>query len=72
MGVGTQLLKRLLKIGREEGVKTVVAYMLPENRGMRHVSQRLGFKFERDADLLKATMDLTEFDPEAVSEDLAS
>jgi acetyltransferase len=68
MGVGTQLLKRLLEIGREEGVKRVVAYMLPENRGMRHVSQKLGFKFERDADLLKATMDLTDFDPEAVAD----
>jgi acetyltransferase len=66
MGVGTQLLKRLLVIGREEGVKRVVAYILPENRGMRHVSQKLGFKFERDADLLKATLDLATFDPDAI------
>jgi len=51
----------LLEIGREEGVKTVIAYMLPENSGMRHVSQNLGFKFEREEDLLKATLELKDF-----------
>ena len=57
-GVGSQLLRRLLVIGREEGVERVIAYMLPENTGMRHISQGLGFTFEREDDLLKATLDL--------------
>jgi acetyltransferase len=57
-GVGSQLLRRLLVIGREEGVQTVIAYMLPENSGMRHISQNLGFTFEREDDLIKATLDL--------------
>ncbi len=63
IGIGTQLLRRLLTIGKEEGIATVVAYMLPENRGMRHVSQKLGFEFEREADLLKASINLENFDP---------
>ena len=61
IGIGTQLLSRLLTIGKEEGIETVLAYMLPENRGMRHVSQKLGFAFEREADLLKATIQLADF-----------
>jgi acetyltransferase len=61
LGVGTQLLRRLLEIGHEEGVETVIAYMLPENKGMRHVSQKLGFQFEREEDLVKATLPLKDF-----------
>ncbi len=61
LGVGTQLLRRLLEIGHEEGVETVIAYMLPENKGMRHVSQKLGFQFEREEDLVKATLHLKDF-----------
>ena len=68
MGVGSQLLRRLLEIGREEGVETVIAYMLPENTGMRHVSQMLGFQFEREEDLLKATLELKDFDPDGTRE----
>jgi acetyltransferase len=65
-GVGTSLLRRLLEIGKEEGVETVVAYMLPENIGMRHISKNLGFTFERDDDLLKASLELKDFEPDAM------
>jgi acetyltransferase len=57
-GIGTELLKRLLEIGRQEGVERVVAYMLGENRGMRLISKRLGFQFEREGSLFKASIDL--------------
>ena len=68
MGVGSRLLRRLLEIGREEGIETVIAYILPENTGMRHISQTLGFKFEREEDLLKATLQLKDFDADNPSE----
>ncbi|MFO7682169.1 MAG: bifunctional acetate--CoA ligase family protein/GNAT family N-acetyltransferase, partial [Chloroflexota bacterium] len=68
LGVGTQLLRRLLEIGREEGVETVIAYMLPENKGMRHVSQKLGFQFEREEDLVKATLHLKDFAPKPMTD----
>jgi acetyltransferase len=57
-GIGTELLNRLLQIGRDEGVERVIAYMLGENRGMRLISKRLGFQFEREGSLFKASIDL--------------
>jgi len=46
-GLGTELLKRLLDIGREEGVEKIMAEILPENEGMRRVCEKLGFTFTR-------------------------
>lgn len=57
-GLGTELLRRLLEIGRDEGVETVMAYMLPENRGMKRIAEQLGFSFNREEDLLRAEIDL--------------
>jgi len=53
-GVGTQLLQNLLAFGKDEGIKTVVAYMLPENRGMIEISEKLGFTMTREEDMVKA------------------
>ncbi len=47
-GVGTQLLTNLLSFGRDEGIRRVVAYMLPENRGMIEITM------EREEDMVKA------------------
>lgn len=57
-GLGTELLRRLLAYGRAEGVARVEAYILAENRGMLHVCQKLGFRFHREAEVIKATIDL--------------
>ncbi|WP_420631752.1 GNAT family N-acetyltransferase [Candidatus Leptofilum sp.] len=57
-GVGTAMLVHLLEIGKQEGVKRVVAYMLAENRGMRAICLKLGFRLEREAELIKAIIDL--------------
>ncbi len=57
-GLGTELLNRLLQVGRDEGLKRVVAYMLGENRGMRLISKRLGFQFHREGSLFKAVVEL--------------
>ncbi|MEZ4518047.1 MAG: bifunctional acetate--CoA ligase family protein/GNAT family N-acetyltransferase [Chloroflexota bacterium] len=57
-GVGRHMLSKLLDFGRDEGMKRVVAYMLPENRGMYRVSESLGFTFEREDDMIKAVIDL--------------
>ncbi|GJM41493.1 MAG: acetyltransferase [Ardenticatenaceae bacterium] len=57
-GVGTEMLKHLLDIGKQEGVKRVEAYLLPENRGMRAICLKLGFRLEREAELIKAIIDL--------------
>jgi acetyltransferase len=57
-GLGTEMLTRLLQIGRDEGVERVRAHMLGENRGMRLISKRLGFQFEREGSLYKAAIEL--------------
>jgi acetyltransferase len=57
-GVGTELLIHLLAVGNKEGVKRVVAYLLSENQGMRAICLKLGFRLEREAELVKAIIDL--------------
>jgi len=55
-GLGTEMLRLLLEIGRNEGMNRVVAHMLGENRGMRRICKRLGFEFEREGVLFKAAI----------------
>jgi acetyltransferase len=42
-GLGTELLRRLVAIGRDEGVERIWAEMLPTNGGMRHTAKAVGF-----------------------------
>jgi acetyltransferase len=48
MGLGTELLKRLVHIGREEKLDRITATILAENHGMHHVSKKVGFKLHRN------------------------
>jgi acetyltransferase len=59
-GLGTELLKRLIAIGKAEGVKKIVADILAENTAMQRVSERLGFKLEREIGdpVVSATLEL--------------
>ncbi len=47
-GLGTELLRRLIEIGRAEGVKAITAEILTENSAMQKVSEKLGFKLLRE------------------------
>jgi acetyltransferase len=47
-GLGTELLKRLAAVGREEKLKRLVGHILSDNHVMSHVSQKAGFKVGRD------------------------
>ena len=49
-GVGTELLARLLAVGRDEELERVVAEILPENEGMRRVCAKLGFTLTKTRD----------------------
>ncbi len=57
-GLGSEILRRLLDIGRDEGVRRVFAYIMNENLGMRHICKQLGFQFKREAELVKAAVEL--------------
>jgi len=48
MGLGTELLKRLLQVGRDENIERIVADILPENLAMQKVCEKLGFKLRHD------------------------
>jgi len=43
-GLGTQLLKLLIKIGRQEKLTRITGFMLPENTWMRQICEHAGFQ----------------------------
>ena len=59
-GLGTELIRQLLAIGRQEGVLQISAEFLIENATMQHLCQKLGFRRERGTDesLTRAVIDL--------------
>lgn len=59
-GLGTELLSRLIEIGRAEGIKRIIGYILPENYEMQRVSEKLGFQTQHDVQegLVKATLEI--------------
>ncbi len=48
-GLGTELLKRLVQIGRAEKLKRLTAIILADNHAMQHVSRQAGFKIKHVA-----------------------
>lgn len=50
-GLGTELLRRLLQVGRDEQLQRVSAEILAENRAMQRVCEKLGFQIHRTADV---------------------
>ena len=49
-GLGAELLRRVVQVGREEKLQRLVGHILPENHAMSHVCQKVGFKVGTDAD----------------------
>jgi acetyltransferase len=49
-GLGTALLRRLIEIGREEGLRRVTAAILPDNHHMQHIAKHLGFRLRHRID----------------------
>jgi acetyltransferase len=44
LGLGSELLRRLIQVGRTEKLTQIVGFILPENRDMQRVCEKLGFK----------------------------
>jgi acetyltransferase len=59
-GLGTELLRRLVKIGRDEKLTRIVASIDVDNHDMQNVSKRVGFAVSYDPheQLMKAQIDL--------------
>jgi len=48
-GLGTELLKLLVQIGRDEKLDRISATILSDNRGMQAVARKVGFELSREA-----------------------
>ncbi|NEP87837.1 MAG: bifunctional acetate--CoA ligase family protein/GNAT family N-acetyltransferase [Okeania sp. SIO2C2] len=55
-GLGTELLLRLVQIGRDEQLEGIVATILAENIAMQRVCEKVGFQLQRSADLVEAKL----------------
>ena len=60
LGLGTELLSRLIQVARDENVNRIFADMAPESVEMRRICEKLGFKMAHDIKeaLIRAVMDL--------------
>ncbi len=60
LGLGEELVRRLVEIGRRENLRRMTAEMLFENQAMRHIAEKLGFELAPDAEAgtLRAQLDL--------------
>ena len=57
-GIGRELFRLLIDVARKEGLKTIVAHMLPENAPIRALCTSFGFKFREDGERLTAALAL--------------
>ena len=56
-GLGSELVKRLVQAARDEpDIGRVVAYMLPENLGMKTMASSLGFELTYEDRMIKAEL----------------
>jgi len=49
-GLGSELLRRLIQIARDEKLQEIVAMILPENLGMRALAKKFGFEIRESDD----------------------
>ena len=57
-GLGTELLRRLLQIGRQEQLSRITAHILAENYPMQKVAEKVGFRLHRAVDVVEAEIEL--------------
>jgi len=50
-GLGSELLRRLMQVGRDEKLDRIIMTILPENMAMRALASRFGFEAVKSADL---------------------
>ena len=58
-GLGVELLRRLVEIGRDEKLERIVATILADNVAMQHVSRKIGFTLTRTGPEFNAELDLS-------------
>ena len=61
-GIGTELVRRLIEVGKEENLEAIVGYVLTSNNKMRNICRQLGFQLHPDPEtgMLKVIYPLTQ------------
>ena len=61
-GIGAELLRRLIRVAREEKLETIEGWIAPSNLAMQNLSRKLGFnvRFNSSEELVQATLTLSE------------
>ncbi|MDI9639070.1 bifunctional acetate--CoA ligase family protein/GNAT family N-acetyltransferase [Geitlerinema splendidum] len=57
-GIGTELLRRLLQVGKDEHLEQITAEILSDNRPMQRICEKLGFQLKRQMDIVEAVYPL--------------
>jgi acetyltransferase len=59
-GLGTELLRRRVEVGRDESLSRIIGYISTENDAMQHIARKLGFSVKRvkDEDIVEARLEL--------------
>jgi acetyltransferase len=59
-GIGAELLRRLIRVAREEKLETIEGWIAPSNVAMQSLSRKLGFnvRFNSSEELVQATLTL--------------
>ena len=59
-GLGTELYSRLIAVARDERLKKLISNMLPENREMRALCVKIGFKMysSLEDNMIRAELEL--------------
>jgi acetyltransferase len=70
-GLGTEILRRLLRWAQDEQLTQISAQILPENGAMQRVSEKLGFSLRRSPEIVVATLNLP-VNPDALKPDARS
>ena len=55
LGLGTELIRRLVEVARSEGFERLVAHTIPENTAMRALARRFGFVVQPSEDFSQIT-----------------
>jgi len=60
MGLGKEMLRKLIGVSKAEGLDHIETLMLVDNQPMRHICQELGFRFTptKDENILQVEIDL--------------
>lgn len=55
-GLGSEILQRLIDIGKQENISTIVGYILADNKAMLNLAEGLGFKLTQEVDVVRAEL----------------